>query len=446
MHYRLGLSLLLAGFVSPRDAGAAEPKPKRPHVEVPPRLATIVNDPRFALKMHAPVVLMSGDGRQPYLFVSSKGTLFCQAQLSLPPFNSKPKMVYHTRIHSVISRDGGATWTPWNPRANQDPVFIEGGMIERGDGTILMLDTFVVPLEGKPGYGNGEIWKSTDDLQTVSGPLEADFHLPAVNWSGSTNDFGKPHASARAHRSMIELPRGDLLVSLYTRFVGDSAPSSYMPSMLKSRVIVARSRDGGSTWAYLATVAVDAGVGTEGFGEPVLVRVSQGKHAGRLLCYMRTGRDAYAAHSDDDGRTWSQPLPLKIPGIDIYVTKKWEQLFADRNVPDPVPSDDMIGAVVDPEAVEMKDGTLVFAAGVRVPARRYNDDWRAPQNGNYLAFSTDGGDTWSHVVQFRSGAPTTHYIGVRELRPGVLYVVFDDSVWNMEGNTIGFQLEVKRSD
>src|ERR1043166_6353683 len=229
-----------------------------------------------------------------------------------------PKLVYHTRIHSVISHDGGATWTPWEPSANKDPVFIEGGMIERSDGTILMLDTFIVPSEAKPGYGVDEIWKSTDDLQTVTGPLNADFHLPAVKWAGSTNDFGKPHASARSHRSIIELPRGDLLVSIYTRFVGDSAPSSYMPTMLKSRVIVARSRDGGGTWAYLATVGVDAGVGTEGFGEPVLVRVSQGKHAGRLLCYMRTGRDAYAAHSDDDGLTWSQPLPLKIPGIDIY--------------------------------------------------------------------------------------------------------------------------------
>jgi hypothetical protein len=81
-----------------------------------------------------------------------------------------------------------------------------------------------------------------------------------------------------------------------------------------------------------------------------------------------------------------------------------------------------------------------------VPARKYNDDWRAPQNGNYLVFSTDGGDTWSHVVQFRSAAPTTHYMGVRELKPGLLYVVYDDSAWNMEGQTVGFQLAVKRSD
>ena len=189
MNHRLYSTLVLAGLCTVGLAAAAETKPKRPHVKVPPRLATVVNDPRFALKMHAPVVLMSGDGRQPYLFVSSKGTLFCQAQLSLPPFNSKPKIVYHTRIHSVISRDGGASWTPWDPNPNQDPVFIEGGMVERRDGTILMLDTFVVPSDAKPGYGTGEIWKSTDDLRTVVGPIDADFHLPAVKWAGSTNDF-----------------------------------------------------------------------------------------------------------------------------------------------------------------------------------------------------------------------------------------------------------------
>jgi len=51
-------------------------------------------------------------------------------------------------------------------------------------------------------------------------------------------------------------------------------------------------------------------------------------------------------------------------------------------------------------------------------------------------------------VQFRSGLPTTHYMGVRELRPGVLFVVYDDSHWKLPlpGGTMGFQLEVSRAD
>lgn len=439
------LPLLGACAFATLDAAETPPRPKRAHVEVPPQIIPIATDPRFELTLGKPTVIMSGDGRQPYLFVSSQGTLFCQAQLSLPPFNSKPKQVYHTRIQSMLSRDGGATWTPWAHAPNQDPVFIEGGMVERADGTIVMLDTFIMPAEKRPGYGAGEIWQSKDDLRTVTGPHDAEFHLPHVAWSGSTNDFGRPHASARAHRSIVELPDGELLASIYTRFPGDTAPASYMPTMMKTRTIVARSRDGGATWAYLATVAVDAGVGTEGFGEPVLVRVAQGAHAGRLLCYMRTGRDLFGAHSDDAGATWSRPLPVRIPGIDVYATAQWESLFADPKAPGHAPSDEMIGAAVDPEAIQMKDGTLVLGVGVRIPARKYNDDWRAPQNGNYLAFSTDGGDTWAHVVQFRSGAPTTHYMGVRELKPGLLYVVYDDSAWNMAGQTVGFQLAVKRA-
>lgn len=436
---------LIAALTAPALSGAEfSSRPKRAHVEIPPKLTPIVSDPRFELTLGSPTVIMRGDGRQPYLFVSSQGTLFCQAQLSLPPFNSKPKQVYHTRIQSMLSRDGGVTWTPWSHAPNQDPAFIEGGMMERADGTILMLDTFIMPAKDKPGYGVGEIWKSKDDLRTVTGPHDADFYLPHVAWSGSTNDFGRPHSSARAHRSIIELPGGELLVSIYTRFPGDTAPASYTPSMLKSRVIVARSRAGGATWAYLSTVAVDAGVGTEGFNEPVLVRVSQGRRAGRIFCFMRTGRDLYGAHSDDAGATWTRPLPVKIPGLDLYATEKWEHIFADKKAPGYFPSDEMIGAAVDPEAIEMKDGTLVLGVGVRIPARKYNDDWSAKENGNYLLFSTDGGDTWSHVVQFRSGAPTTHYMGVRELRPGLLYVVYDDSAWHMEGQTIGVQLTVKR--
>ena len=42
---------------------------------------------------------------------------------------------------------------------------------------------------------------------------------------------------------------------------------------------------------------------------------------------MRTGRDLYEAHSDDDGQTWSRPVPVHFPGIDIYDTAKWERLL-----------------------------------------------------------------------------------------------------------------------
>jgi hypothetical protein len=395
--------------------------------------------------MHPSVPVMPGDGRQPFLFLSAKGTLFCQAQLTAAPFHSKKKQVYLIRIGSAISRDGGRTWKRWTHQENHDDVNIEGGAVQCADGTIVLLDTFV--MQGsKPGHGVGEVWKSHDDLRTVEGPFWVDFSLPHIVWSGSSNDVGISEASARVHRSVLELPGGDLITTMYCRFEGDTAPSGYMPTMLKSRTIIVRSHDQGASWAYLSTVGVDSGVGTEGFGEPVIARISSGLHSGRLICVMRTGRQLYQSHSDDNGVTWEHPRPMRLPGLDIYRVHDWEGLFGyDPKAPDYVPRDEMNGSMVDPELIQMSDGTVVCGFGLRAPEKRYKEHWTAPRNGNYLAFSADGGDTWSHIVQYRSGAPTTHYMGVREIRPGVLYVVYDDSMWKMPGAAQGFELDVRRN-
>jgi len=392
--------------------------------------------------MHPPVVVLDGS-QQPYLFATAKGTMFCQAQLHAPPFNTKGKTVYHVRIGTAVSRDGGATWSHWAAQENHDDVNIEGGAIERSDGTIMLVDTFVMPAD-QPEHGLIEIWKSRDDLKTVEGPHFVDCSLPKINWSGSTDDMGRPHKAARLHRSVVELPGGDLLTTMYSWFGDDHAPCPYMPTMMKTRTVVLRSRDQGEHWAYLATVAVDGAVGTEGFGEPVLARISHGAHSGRLLCVMRTGRDLYRAHSDDNGMTWSRPGPIKFPGVDIYDTSKWEKLFVDPTAPGYVPSDQMLGVTVDPELIEMRDGTLVCSVGVRTPEKLFLTNYTSPVNGDYLAFSLDGGDTWSEVVQFLSGQPTTQYMGIREIAPGVLYVVYDDSIWKPAGRTMGFRLDVKR--
>ncbi len=434
---------IAAGSALPQEA-AVTPDDVPP-VPAVPQLKITAPDPSVHLTMHPPVAVMSGDGRQPYLFCTAQGTLFCQAQMHALPFNSKGKRVYPVRIGTAISRDRGLTWTPWTHEANHDDVFIEGGAVQCADGTIVMLDTFIVS-GGQADHGVGEIWRSRDDLRTLDGPATADFYLPTVRYTGSTEDDGRPYNYARAHRSIVAMPNGDLITTVYGHFAGDTARSAYLVSMEKFRTTVVRSRDQGATWAYLATVAVDPGVGTEGFCEPVLVRVSQGPHAGRLLCLMRTGRDLYGAHSDDDGLTWSRPLPQQFPGIDLYATEKWAARFDATPTSTKLPTPEMIGSIVDPDLIEMQNGLLVCAVGVRIPNREYRHNWRSPENGNYLAFSRDGGDSWTEVAQFLSGMPTTQYMGIREVAPDLLYVVYDDSVWRMPGRTMGFQLEVNRSE
>jgi hypothetical protein len=296
-----------------------------------------------------------------------------------------------------------------------------------------------------PGHGVGELWRSHDDFHSLEGPVWVDFHLPGIKFGSSADDTGKPDESARLHRSIVEMPNGDLLTLIYSWFAGDTAPAGYLAAMKKTRVVVVRSQDHGASWSYLATVGVDSGVGTEGFGEPVMARIARGPHAGRLLCLSRTGRDLYGSHSDDAGQSWSRPLPIVFPGLDIRATKDWEKLFRDRKAPDFVPGDDMIGAVVDPDLIQMENGALVCTVGVRIPAKRYKENWKTPRNGNYLAFSLDGGDTWSQVMQFRSGEATTQYMGVREVRRDVLFVVYDEVVRvQMPGAIKGFQIDVKR--
>jgi hypothetical protein len=70
--------------------------------------------------------------------------------------------------------------------------------------------------------------------------------------------------------------------------------------------------------------------------------------------------------------------------------------------------------VVDPDLIELRNGLLVAAFGVRVPQRLC---WKYPEHfwdGNYLAFSHDRGKTWSNVLRMTSGVLTTHYMAVEE--------------------------------
>src|SRR5947208_2454490 len=88
----------------------------------------------------------------------------------------------------------------------------------------------------------------------------------------------------------VRLTFGDVLTTRYGWLEGDAEPSGYTPTMRKTRVMLLRSRDRGRHWDFVSTVAADSKVGTEGFGEAVLARVSRGPRAGRLICMMRTGR------------------------------------------------------------------------------------------------------------------------------------------------------------
>jgi hypothetical protein len=302
------------------------------------------------------------------------------------------------------------------------------------DGTILSLDTYITPGP-RDNLGLGQLYTSNDDWKTLSGPETVTFDLPHINFRASKDDGGHPHEAQRLHRRMLELPNGHLLVTLYGHLHGDATPATYQPLMIKSRVMLARSTDRGRNWKLVSTIAVDPSVGTEGFNEPVLVSISRGPHAGRLLCLMRTGRELYETFSDDVGETWSRPRPRVFAGLDVHRTEMWADMFRALKGHNGKPLDEsnldeLKGAMADPDLVELRSGLLVATFGMRVPQKACWPHCQHPWNGNYLAVSRDHGETWPNVVRLTSGVLTTHYTAVGETaNDNEVFVAYDYGYW-----------------
>lgn len=399
-------------------------------------LVVLKRDPRIALASLRESVVTE-KGLQPFLHRSGKGKLYVQVQLPQKPFPANRIVMAGTLLATYESADNGAHWERSIPDPQDNEVNWEGGAFALQGGQLAFLDTYVTPGT-EPGSGCGLLWRTAGTFAEAR-PEPVAFELPGVRFTGSTDDCGDAHAAVRLHRRVLRLPNGDLLTTLYGWFDGDDIPVSYMPSMKKTRVVLLRSTDDGRSWRLQSTIAqpADFDNSAEGFNEAVLTRVSRGARAGRLLCFMRTGRELCQAVSDDDGRTWSAPRPVLADFIDIRRTSDWASLFPEgRNGGEPQP--ELKGAVVDPDIIELSSGELVLAFGVRIPEKACWRNPSYPRNGNYVAVSLDQGETWSHIAQVTSGTQTTHYMGVVELAPGRIGIVYDVGTWG-GGNPRGVE-------
>jgi hypothetical protein len=435
--------LLVTVFAALATCSIVADEPKEPSLpgntpavapKTPNNLPSMVEaDGRLRLRFGEERLVLSR-GLQPYMLCTRTGTLVVQAQIPEKPFPAD-RMTYPCAMSTVVSRDGGKTWTHIALKPGDNGLNMEGGAVQLRDGTILALDTYIMPGK-RAGEGVGQLYTSTDDWRILGGPTDVPFDLPGVTFEGSADDGGHPHDAQRLHRRILELPNGDLLTTLYGRKTGDNTPCTYMPKMMKTRMMLARSADHGRHWALVSDVAVDPAIGTEGLGEPVLCRVSQGPNVGRLICLMRTGRDLYESTSDDDGKTWTPARPRIFAGLDVNRTELWADMFRDfkdfkGRLLDEHNLDELKGAVVDPDLIELRSGVLVAAFGVRVPQKLC---WRHPEhpwNGNYLAFSLDHGKSWPNVVRMTSGVLTTHYMAVEETpTDNTLFVAYDIGGWS----------------
>jgi hypothetical protein len=432
-------------FMRPGSATTA------PAETTPNEPALIQSDGALSLQFGREHVILPG-GLQPYFICTTRGTLLLQGQLRLKPVEGK-RIAYPAKIATVISRDGGASWADVPLKPGENGPYIEGGTFQFKDGTAIIFDTYVTPGDS-PGVGIGQMYKSTDDLKTFEGPIDVKFNLPTIRFKGLKDDGGRPHEAARLHRSMIALPGGDLLTTVYGTGEGDVTPVPYQPTMVKGRVWVVRSSDQGLNWSTTGEFIAPPDLGTEGLGEPVLCRVNQGPQAGRLICLMRTGRNLRKVTSDDDGKTWT-PIEKQIfADLDINRTELWVDQFRKYNGANKKPLDEhnldeLRGAVVDPDLIQLRSGLLVAAFGVRVPQKFCWTHPEHPWNGNYLAFSRDGGDTWSNVARVTSGVQTTHYMAIKETpTDNEIYVTYDLGAWSGKPrrDIVGRTLKVTKNE
>jgi hypothetical protein len=442
-------SLLLLASLSQFSA-AADNGPVNAPLEAKPNTPEVIRSDGTLRLSFGPERVVLPRGLQPSLLCTRSGTLVLQAQVPEKPFPSN-RMAYFSAMCTKVSRDGGLSWTTIPLKPGDNGLNMEAGATQLRDGTIIALDTYVTPGD-KAFEGVGQLYTSTDDWKTLHGPRDALFDLPNAKFDGSSDDGGRPHAALRAHRRILELPSGDLLTTLYGWLQGDHTPATYAPTMMKTRVLLVRSSDRGQHWKLVSTVAVDPTVGTEGFGEAVLCRLSKGPNPGRLICLMRTGRNLHQAISDDEGVTWTPPQELVIAGLDINRTELWVDglrgfkdfhgKLLDENNPD-----ELRGAVVDPDLIELRGGLLVAAFGVRVPQKLCWQHPEFPWNGNYLAISRDHGKSWSNVARITSGVLTTHYMAIEETpSDNTLFMAYDLGGWSkgMRRDVIGRTVKVEQ--
>jgi hypothetical protein len=191
-------------------------------------------------------------------------------------YNEADRHVRPTRRVIVASRstDGGRTWSA--PSYPDSVASHSPRLKELADGTLLVSDSSRVFFE------------SPDDGHTFL-PFRAE---------GLTHDM---------HDRILVLPDGPWLTAGH-RHVGEEHPAIRQPP---AEQVVFRSGDRGRSWERIATMAALRNL--------VLCEASMTRLPnGRILALLRENsfvfEPMYCCRSDDDGATWSAPVPTPLMG------------------------------------------------------------------------------------------------------------------------------------
>src|SRR5581483_2502360 len=159
-------------LLAPLALWAADPTPP---AKSPANLPSMVEaDGRLRFDFSAERLALAG-GLQPSMLVTKSGAIILQAQLPQKPFPTA-RMHYPYAMGTVVSRDNGETWTTLPLKDGDNGANLEGGITQLRDGTIIALDTYIIPGTRKD-EGVGQRYVSRDEWRTVEGPLDAIFDL-----------------------------------------------------------------------------------------------------------------------------------------------------------------------------------------------------------------------------------------------------------------------------
>lgn len=298
----------------------------------------------------------------------------------------------------VWSSDGGRTWT-LGRRGPDDKT-----TINLGNGEVLSISrTSVKRADGKFVLFQR---RSHDNWRTVV-KEQAILDTPMATNTGG--DAGDQHEGLLMHHGALRLRNGNLMATMFGNFKGDKELADGYPeefNFRKYRTVVVFSSDNGKSWGNPVTVAYnrqlargtddDSSVETtaivpavtqEGFCEADLTRAANGT----IICAMRSGgrigiRKApifptplYVSRSDDEGKTWTPPVPV-----------------ADRGV--------------CPYLVTLQNGVIVCSYA---------------RPGAWLIFSDDNGESWKGAFKF---GPGKSYVNIFEVAPNqILAIYYRDS-------------------
>ena len=292
--------------------------------------------------------------------------------------------------YGLLSTDQGKSWlrTGWPG----DSACL--GVLS--DGTVLALGYVKDIRKVAPGKFLYPRWLSRDQWKTWEGPLDTPVSIPGAT-GGTGDDMKTTFGGPLFWRSLLELPDGRLVATMYGYFEGDKVPISgfkRVEGFNKYRTLLVESKDRGASWSLVNTIAYDPEVGQEGFCEPALARLPDGE----LVCIMRTGYThdpMYIARSRDGGRGWTKPISTGLTGVDARL-------------------------------IVLRSALLACAYGVK----EYDGNRRERR----LMFSRDGGRSWSHNTIVFAGYGGSYPDAV-ELEQEKLLYVYDADGFRDAGDT-----------